>query len=203
MQISLGCTPDGVQLKTPQTASRWGLPVALTSCRLHKLTHPHDLLAAIFSAPTLARAHRDVVVQGPPTFVISRECPDFAMSTPATAGSQHGSEPIYQASRVCSQLFDDYIVELKSHDEAHEVVEELRSRFKRWAAYVGALAVPRASLDFRLSLHDNLREMVLDLIYMLVQNLKWGMCTFLLSMSCCLGRLFGVEAETRQRRAEA
>jgi hypothetical protein len=43
-----------------------------------------------------------------------------------------------------------------------------------WAAFVGAFAAPKASLDARLQNHGAVREIVLDLLFMLQQNLQWG-----------------------------
>ena len=96
--------------------------------------------------------------------------------TPASKELQTLTEPIYHASRMCSGLFDECIDEMHNSSESYLIVEELRGRFRRWAAYVGAFAVPKASLDARLASHETIKEMVLDLIYMLQQNLRWGTC---------------------------
>ncbi|KAH7073192.1 hypothetical protein FB567DRAFT_454282, partial [Paraphoma chrysanthemicola] len=96
------------------------------------------------------------------------------MSAQVTEKIKQASEPIYHATRTSLKLFEEVLLDLASHDKSCDFVEELTSRFRRWAAYVGALAVPRASLDCRLSGHRNLKEMVLDLIYMLQRNLQWA-----------------------------
>ncbi|KAI8689760.1 hypothetical protein NCS56_00239800 [Fusarium sp. Ph1] len=59
-------------------------------------------------------------------------------------------------------------------EQSLDLVGELRGEFKTWAAYIGAFAVPRASLDARLISHSDIRDMVLDLIMVLEQNLKWA-----------------------------
>ena len=43
-------------------------------------------------------------------------------------------------------------------------IEELRGRFTQWAAYIGGFAAPRASLDARLARHEDMRDMMLELL---------------------------------------
>jgi hypothetical protein len=83
-------------------------------------------------------------------------------------------EPIYAASRECSDVFEGYIASLRRSSQARELLLELRSLFRQWTAYVGAFAVPKASLDARLQNHDAVREIILDLLFMVQQNLQWG-----------------------------
>lgn len=85
------------------------------------------------------------------------------------------SEPIYHASRKCLALFDEYISDGVLSGESLTLIGELRGQFKTWAAYIGAFAVPRESLDVRLYPHVDTRNMVLDLLTMLERNLKWGL----------------------------
>lgn len=87
---------------------------------------------------------------------------------------QSSSEPIYHASRTCLALFDEYMADMSLPEQSFALVGELRGEFKTWAAYIGAFAVPRASLDARLVSHSDIRDMVLDLLMVLEQNLKWG-----------------------------
>ncbi|KAF4984122.1 hypothetical protein FZEAL_615 [Fusarium zealandicum] len=82
-------------------------------------------------------------------------------------------EPIYESARTCLALFDEYINDEDLSDQAFAFVEEVRGQFKTWAAYIGAFAAPRASLDARLSTHDEIRDMVLDLLKMLEDNMNW------------------------------
>ena len=84
------------------------------------------------------------------------------------------AEPIYKASRDCSDIFENYIDSLRGSSQACGNLLELRGLFKQWAAYVGAFAAPKASLDARLQNHGAVREIVLDLLFMLQQNLQWG-----------------------------
>ncbi|KAM5346199.1 hypothetical protein ACJ41O_009204 [Fusarium nematophilum] len=53
------------------------------------------------------------------------------------------------------------------------LAEELRGRFSLWSAYIGVYAAPRASLDARLDSHQNLRDMVLELVEMVERSLQW------------------------------
>ncbi|RMJ18660.1 hypothetical protein CDV36_001592 [Fusarium kuroshium] len=87
---------------------------------------------------------------------------------------QSSSEPIYHASRACLALFDEYMTDMSLSEQSLALVGELRGEFKTWAAYIGAFAVPRASLDARLVSHSDIRDMVLDLLMVLEQNLKWA-----------------------------
>ncbi|RSM05459.1 hypothetical protein CEP52_006275 [Fusarium oligoseptatum] len=91
-----------------------------------------------------------------------------------TRPEQPSSEPIYCASRNCLALFDEYIIDASLPTQSLALVGELRGQFKTWAAYIGAFAVPRASLDARLVSHDDIRDIVLDLLTVLEQNLKWA-----------------------------
>ncbi|RSL42018.1 hypothetical protein CEP53_012425 [Fusarium sp. AF-6] len=87
---------------------------------------------------------------------------------------QSSSEPIYHASRACLALFDEYMTDMSLSEQSLALVGQLRGEFKTWAAYIGAFAVPRASLDARLVSHSDIRDMVLDLLMVLEQNLKWA-----------------------------
>ncbi|KAF4447059.1 ankyrin repeat domain-containing protein 52 [Fusarium austroafricanum] len=86
----------------------------------------------------------------------------------------HSPEPIYQASRRCLALFDEYMADSSLASDSSLLVEELRGQFKTWAGYIGAFAVPMASLDARLASSDDIKNMVLDLLTMLRQNLMWA-----------------------------
>lgn len=84
------------------------------------------------------------------------------------------SQPIYDAAKLCSKHFEDHLETTKGAGDDHLAIEELWGRFNQWAAYVGAFAVPRASLDARLLRHEEIRDMVLELLYMIQDNLIWG-----------------------------
>ncbi len=83
-------------------------------------------------------------------------------------------EPIYDAAQLCSAQFEHHLQTADSASEDYLAVEELRGRFSQWAAYVGVFAVPRASLDARLAPHEDIRDMVLELLFMIQDNLDWG-----------------------------
>ncbi|RSM19380.1 hypothetical protein CDV31_001802 [Fusarium ambrosium] len=87
---------------------------------------------------------------------------------------QSSPEPIYHASRACLALFDEYMTDMSLSEQSLALVGELRGEFKTWAAYIGSFAVPRASLDARLVSHSDIRDMVLDLLMVLEQNLTWA-----------------------------
>jgi len=99
------------------------------------------------------------------------------------------TEPIYVASRECSDIFENYVDSLPGASQAHETLLELRSLFRQWTAYVGAFAVPKASLDARLQNHGAVREIILDLLFMLQQNLQWGTHLQIRDLGCAAGIL--------------
>ena len=99
-------------------------------------------------------------------------------------GDQNTStEPIYYAAVSCLAIFDEYLRESKvpeqpskrNAEQLHSEVEELRGQFKQWAAYIGAFAATRASLDARLTFQTTTREMLLELLALLRLNMRWGM----------------------------
>lgn len=87
--------------------------------------------------------------------------------------AHESSGPIYDAARLCSTRFEH---RLEKTDGASDclVIEELWGEFNLWAAYVGVFAVPKASLDARLALYGDVKDIVLDLLYMIQDNLIWG-----------------------------
>ncbi|KAI9684270.1 MAG: hypothetical protein M1822_005743 [Bathelium mastoideum] len=84
------------------------------------------------------------------------------------------SHLIYDAAQLCSQHLQHQLETTNGAGEVCLAIEELRGRFNQWAAYVGAFAAPRASLDARLARNGDIRDMVLELLYMIQSNLKWG-----------------------------
>ncbi len=92
------------------------------------------------------------------------------MAQPISTLEAQGS--ISELSSACSQLFDEY---LQCHDATNNsIVEDLQDRFNLWTAYIGAFALPGASLDDRLLFHDEIRAMVMKLLDMLQRNLQSG-----------------------------
>ncbi|KAJ2988255.1 hypothetical protein NUW58_g4076 [Xylaria curta] len=74
------------------------------------------------------------------------------------------SQPIYDAAQLCSKHFEDHLQTTDDAGDDYLAIEELWGRFNQWAAYAGAFAVPRASLDARLVPHGEIRDMVLELL---------------------------------------
>jgi hypothetical protein len=101
--------------------------------------------------------------------------PKFASSV---VGMSHGEvdQSIYASATACSQLLDQYLASstLAAEPQNHDVATELLGRFELWAAYVGAFAPPKVSLDCRLAGHPDVKEMVLELLAMVQRNLMQG-----------------------------
>ena len=91
-------------------------------------------------------------------------------------GMRASKQPIYDAALLCSKYFEQHLEKTDSagHNSRNIVVEELWGQFSQWAAYIGAFAVPKASLDARLVRHSQIKDMVLELLYMIQDNLTWG-----------------------------
>ncbi|KAH6975803.1 hypothetical protein EDB80DRAFT_740174 [Ilyonectria destructans] len=81
-------------------------------------------------------------------------------------------QSIYNAASICSNLFGLYLKSRGAAELRHDLAEELRGRFNLWAAYVGAFAAPKASLDARLVAHSDIRVMVLELLVMVQRNIR-------------------------------
>jgi len=86
------------------------------------------------------------------------------------------SQPIFDAACLCSKHFEQHleITDGALAGDSYLAIEELWGRFNQWASYIGAFAVPRASLDARLVPHREIRDMVLELLYTIQDNLIWG-----------------------------
>jgi hypothetical protein len=101
-------------------------------------------------------------------------------------------QSIYNAATICSDLFELYLESPGAAEPRHDLAEELRGRFNLWAAYVGAFAAPKASLDARLVAHSDIRDMVLELLVMVQKNIRQGTTILLKSspifvtINCCL-----------------
>ena len=85
------------------------------------------------------------------------------------------TEPIYDNALLCSTLFDQFMAERGSTSREYRHVEDLRGQFNQWAAYLGAFAAPRSSLDARLGPHPSIRDMVVELLQVIRRNVQWGM----------------------------
>lgn len=86
-------------------------------------------------------------------------------------------QPIYDAASLCAKSFAHHLDTDNGTASNYLEIEELSARFNQWAAYVGAFAMPRASLDARLAPYEDIRDMVLELLYMIQDNLTWSKYT--------------------------
>lgn len=94
-----------------------------------------------------------------------------AISFPAAAMDQDKRITIYDAANVCVRAFEDLLSLQEKDNDSFRMVDELRGRFNLWAAYVGAFAAPKASLDARLNLYPDVKHMVLELLDMVSRNI--------------------------------
>jgi hypothetical protein len=85
-----------------------------------------------------------------------------------------GDESIYESACVCSELFERHVSALSALKPDHAFARELWGRLNLWAAYVGAFSPSKASLDARLVEHDDVKEMVIELLDMIQRNLNKG-----------------------------
>jgi len=79
---------------------------------------------------------------------------------------------IFDVANLCSNLFTKYL----NHPVTiqNEVAGELRDRFRMWASYIGVFAEPGLSLDDRLIFHEDVKDQVLKLLYMVQRNVQSG-----------------------------
>ena len=89
-------------------------------------------------------------------------------------GEDQDEHAIYEEATKCLDLFELYLKSTGVTSSNHETVEELRGRFNLWAAYVGAFAQAKVSLDARLIEHRDIKDMVLELLLMIQKNLRYG-----------------------------
>ena len=79
---------------------------------------------------------------------------------------------IFGLANRCEDLFKEYLDGPVPTQKC--AVEELRSRFRLWAAYTGAFADTGSSLDDRLILDKDVGRMVLNLLAMVLRNIQSG-----------------------------
>ncbi|KAF9891460.1 hypothetical protein FE257_003926 [Aspergillus nanangensis] len=77
---------------------------------------------------------------------------------------------IYETARACERGFDRLSI-LGDETYPSTEVKELRGRFGLWIAYLGVFASPKASLDVRLTMHPDLKDIVLELLDMVSRNI--------------------------------
>jgi hypothetical protein len=85
---------------------------------------------------------------------------------------------IFDVANNCSNLFAEYLSSPVSTQKV--IAEELQARFSLWTAYTGAFADHGASLDDRLIFHEDVKRMVITLLYMVQRNIKNGLCYILI-----------------------
>ncbi len=83
-------------------------------------------------------------------------------------------QDIYRAAITCSGLFQTYLTASVTSEPRRNIADELCGRFNLWAAYTGAFASPKASLDARLADHEDIKDMVLELLVMVERNIRYG-----------------------------
>lgn len=85
-----------------------------------------------------------------------------------------GSQPtaIFEAASSCSRLFAQCVITSKL--DQNEQLQDLRSRFDLWAAYTGAFAPVKTSLDDRLLFNQDVKVQVLKLLQMVQRNIQIG-----------------------------
>ncbi len=96
-----------------------------------------------------------------------------------TSVTQQLRQPIYDAACLCSERFKHHLETENGSRSNYLEVEELWVRFNQWAVCVGAFAIPRDSLDAQLAAHAEVRDTVLELLYMIQDNLRWGKISLL------------------------
>ena len=102
---------------------------------------------------------------------------------------QKASTVIYDITNACFDTFEDLVLsadadsslgqeqeqalvsDAPSSEELSRDIRGLRNGFAFWIDYTGALAPVGASLDDRLHSHDDIQEMVVELLEMVEKNL--------------------------------
>ena len=113
------------------------------------------------------------------------------------------SEPIYKSTRLCSEYMKSCLQAISGAKEDSLAIEELYGRFNQWAAYIGALSVPKASLDARLAPYEDVRDMVLELLYMIYANLQWSNLDLATTAQGCTNVSIAIVGNTAEERSEA
>lgn len=101
----------------------------------------------------------------------------------ATQGTSNSDSTVRQRASDCRQTFDNVIDSLlalswatasASSRKSMEVAESLQdqlTRFDIWSANIGVFSADRSSLDYRVMYHQDIRDMLLQLLGMLHRNL--------------------------------
>lgn len=102
---------------------------------------------------------------------------------------QDADNAIYDVTEACSDILERLILAIDvgalpeklsltsdasaySEDEPTTHIRSLRNNFAFWIDYTGALAPIEASLDARLHGHDEIKQMVVELLEMVERNLR-------------------------------
>lgn len=96
------------------------------------------------------------------------------MSSTATFGPpaalRSGSSAIADRTKTCLQSFDDILHFLPADHNAHDSVNDNRSRFRIWAGNIGAHHVDSRSADYRVREAPEVAERILELLDELVDT---------------------------------
>lgn len=85
------------------------------------------------------------------------------------------SQSIYDAAQLCLKHFEHQLeAKVNSQEDNYLEIEELWRQFNQWATYLGVFVVPRASLDARLAPQKKIKNMMLELLDMIQDNLIYG-----------------------------
>ncbi|KAK6511008.1 hypothetical protein TWF506_010093 [Arthrobotrys conoides] len=71
----------------------------------------------------------------------------------------------------CHQLFKETLANIQQSDE-YDIFETQYGRLNIWASNIGAVAIDKSSLDYRLRLSDDIKSMVLQLLEVLKGSLR-------------------------------
>lgn len=101
-----------------------------------------------------------------------------------------GNPSIHDAATVCKDLFEDLLdqcTQSSHHDGArYDEATELFRRFDAWATRVGAVAPPKVSLDARLVDRPDFIDRILELLAMMLQNIRKGITVYYTFLSFIL-----------------
>ena len=148
-------------------------------------SNPFLLSNAETQATTVAPAQRFITMQG-----VGRESA-LANGGPRTENEdeehQKTATVIYDVSDACFDVLERLVsatdadsspeqalvvFDSATSDESPRDIRGLRNSFAFWIDYTGALAPVGASLDDRLQGHDEIKEMVVELLEMVERNLR-------------------------------
>ena len=90
------------------------------------------------------------------------------------ADSAAVEQTIAECASVCVRIFDQCLVDELSPDYDNGWIEDQSARFRIWAANLGVFATGHATADYRLRDNDELRNLILQLLSAIRENLIIG-----------------------------